>query len=400
MSKRQEIALRKEAMLHELREAYRLGAVTPGRMAVSQRELSARYGLALRTVAVEMQKLVEERVLTIVPRVGTFVGCPTVVQPDYYLFALPELLPVGGYSDYVNSARRGFEERIAERGGATITLAPDVLQRYISNGELPPVAGIFRWASVDIEELAPGYFGPETPRAYFGRPSPEEWARSEAQGLVEDGVDFDNENGGEQATRHLLDLGHRRIGFLGLHAGETLGHQSMHWSFERETGWRHAMERVGLPYSGLSFLPAQRSGIEQSEQRLSASEAARALLRHPDVTAVITVNELACISLLQELEAAGVPRQNWPAIVCFDDFASKDEHILSSLNLPWTGLGHLAADRLWERKNGHLTGAGELKLVAPRLVRRLSCRSDWSLRQFPTVPLRTPRIQVREVAVA
>ena len=400
MSKRQEIAVRKEAMLHELREAYRLGAVTPGRMAVSQRELSARYGLALRTVAVEMQKLVEERVLTIIPRVGTFVGCPTVVQPDYYLFALPPMLPVGGYSDYVNAARRGFEERIAERGGATVTLAPDVLQRYVAAAELPPIAGIFRWAGVEVDELAPGYFDGDAPRAYFGRPSPEEWARAEALGYVEDGVDFDNENGGEQATRHLLDLGHRRIGFLGLHAGETLGHHTMHWSFERETGWRHAMKRVALSSEGLSFLPTERSGLDQREQRASAREAARALLRHPAVTAVITVNELACISLLEELEAAAVPRRSWPAIVCFDDFAPKDEHILSSLNLPWTGLGHLAADRLWERKNGHISGRGELKLVAPRLVRRLSCRGDWSLRQIVPTALEPRRILAREAALA
>ena len=400
MSKRQEIALRKEAMLHELREAYRLGAVTPGRMAVSQRELSARYGLALRTVAVEMQKLVEERVLTIVPRVGTFVGCPTVVQPDYYLFALPPLLAVGGYSDYVNAARRGFEERIAERGGATVTLAPDVLQRYIAAGELPPIAGIFRWAGVEVDQLAPGQFGAEVPRAYFGRPSPEQRTHAEALGYAEDGVDFDNENGGEQATRHLLDLGHRRIGFLGLHAGETLGHQTMHWSFERESGWRHAMQRVGLSSEGLSFLPGESSGLDQADQRDKAREAARQLIAHPDVTAVITVNELACISLLEELEAAAVSRRLWPAIVCFDDFAPKDEHILSSLNLPWTGLGHLAADRLWERKNGHISGHGELKLVAPRLVRRLSCRGDWSLRQVAPTILDPRRMPTRAAVVA
>lgn len=401
---RREISRRKEAMLRELRLAYQSAGSLPGDVAVSQRELSVRHGLSQRTVALEMQKLVEEGVLYMVPRVGTFVGRPHRAEPDCYLFVLPTVPASLGYSEYVNAARRGFEERVADLSGATIAMTCEGLRQYIAGEGLPRLSGVFQWGGIDRAALfgeagctagalaaltRPGtLFGPDVPQVRFGHPaamtlqaeSPATDGAEPAPHVIPmDGVNFDSVAGGEQATHHLLSQGHRSVAFIGLHGPDTIPDDgSMHWSREREAGWRKAMDGAGLPWQGLSFLPAQSSALPNDAQLKSAKEAAEMLVRRPGITAVVAVNEIASSVVLEELRALNVPRSSWPAIICFDDSTESEANIVSSLHLPWSELGRSAADVLCERRHGRLTGGQHERVVAMRLVRRLTCRQDWT----------------------
>lgn len=56
-------------------------------------------------------------------------------------------------------------------------------------------------------------------------------------------VGIDDVAGGRMATQHLIDLGHRRIGFVGDRPDNAFGFTS---SAERETGFREAMADAGL----------------------------------------------------------------------------------------------------------------------------------------------------------
>src|SRR3546814_18337769 len=81
---------------------------------------------------------------------------------------------------------------------------------------------------------------------------------------------MDDEGSAQIATRHLIDLGHRRIGFI---AGSAVYNLSG-W---RVQGWREGMEAAGRHADGLLVAGACSSA--------SGQEAARTLLDSPDPAA-------------------------------------------------------------------------------------------------------------------
>jgi DNA-binding LacI/PurR family transcriptional regulator len=93
------------------------------------------------------------------------------------------------------------------------------------------------------------------------------------------------------------------------------------------------------------------------------------------------VNAFAARGLLEGLEAASRPSALRPAIVGFDsELARRQElslHLLTAMRLPWDEIGRQAANLLWERSRGTLTGLPQRRLARMSLIPRLSCRADW-----------------------
>jgi DNA-binding LacI/PurR family transcriptional regulator len=111
-----------------------------------------------------------------------------------------------------------------------------------------------------------------------------------------------NRAGALLATRHLLGLGHTRIGMLA-------GADGVQTSDERREGYAHAMEASGLQ-------PLVADGGFRIEPSRAAAER---LLEHRDMTALITANNLASIGALQALQAAGRRVPDDVALVTMDD---------------------------------------------------------------------------------
>lgn len=118
----------------------------------------------------------------------------------------------------------------------------------------------------------------------------------------------DNEYGGWLATRHLLDLGHRRIAYLG---GPTAGrsHQA------RAAGYRRALQEAGLRFEPELVLPGDGS--------LGAGRAALARLldRNGDgrPTALFCYNDLSALGLLAEAHRRGLRLPDDLSVVGFDN---------------------------------------------------------------------------------
>jgi len=134
---RQETGKRKQALMRWLRDAIHSGNLCPGEMTPTARELSERFHLSLRVVVLEMQVLVQEGLLFNLPRRGTFVGRAPHQSHDVYLLAVgcaPEA--------HAHLLRIGFEERIAQLGGATLVLPLAEAVECRRQGTLPAIAGI------------------------------------------------------------------------------------------------------------------------------------------------------------------------------------------------------------------------------------------------------------------
>ena len=362
------------AMQDSFRTDVREGRLSPNAMLPSARELGAQFGLSHMSTARVLQSLVEEGVLRSVPRVGYFVGASIKREAGNYLILSPN---TKFWNDaYSVQFRIGFENRISKLGGSTLMMHWDTALQFKEQGNLPSLAGVFNMSTHDflVEQGVPNV-----------------WIHSrKPQNSAFDAVSFDDLMGGVQATRHLLNLGHRRIAFLGLHtpedgANDLRGQKDdgLMWSVERERGWKDAMCEAGLYDTELYFHPRQTAWPYDAdkEHREAAYEFSLNLLeqlRSLEITAVIAVNGAACQGFLDAVQDSSMDESECPALLGFDYEADSGSHFVSTMRLPWHELGQTAADLLWERHHGTLRGATTHRAVPMRLIPRLSCRTDWN----------------------
>jgi DNA-binding LacI/PurR family transcriptional regulator len=91
-------------------------------------------------------------------------------------------------------------------------------------------------------------------------------------------VDTDNVLGSRLATRHLIELGHRSVGFLGWPGQSWVGE-------DRVAGWHEELAAHGLPHPDTAVARAVND-------RQAGAAAAEALLRgRPDLTGVVAVSD-------------------------------------------------------------------------------------------------------------
>jgi len=145
----------------------------------------------------------------------------------------------------------------------------------------------------------------------------------------------DNVTGAGRITRHLLNLGHRRIAYLG-------GMHSMVVRQDRHRGFSEAMATAGLgvdPALNLESMPTRDGGF-------SAMGAALALADGP--TAVVCYNDVVAIGAMLAAARRGLTVGRDIAIVGFDD-TSEARHVspaLTTISVDAVGLGERAAAML------------------------------------------------------
>jgi LacI family transcriptional regulator len=164
--------------------------------------------------------------------------------------------------------------------------------------------------------------------------------RAEHGGFSGCSVSVDDVEGGDLATTHLLELGHRRLAFVG-------GPPGIVQVRDRLQGSRRALDAAGLPADTL---------IEITTGSLTVSEGRRAgevLLGLPTrrrPTAVFCANDLLALGLLQQLAQCGIGVPDDVAIVGYDDieFAAAATVPLTSVRQPRHLLGRTGAELLLE----------------------------------------------------
>jgi hypothetical protein len=345
----------------------------------SVRELAARFGLSNQVVHQEVQRMVEEGILYSVPGSGTFVGTPPTKTDEFFLIV--------AYDRHgaINPLDVGFAQRIAALGGASLSLTPEAIRARNKVHAVPSLAGVWDTTFGLADDLPWGPLRREVPRVgSFGyREDPD----------FMDGVGVDDVDGGQQATTHLLRLGHKRIAFLGVHGarGTVPGHTA--WSQRREEGWRSVLDEAGLPSEGLSFHPEDALAPPEQDIHLwslsdAARSAARYLVARPDVTAVVAANDEAAIAYIRALHELGVPVERWPAVVGYDNLPNRRGQILSSLHRPLDKVGAAAADILWERWQGKIKDPTPvLRRIPMVLLPRVTSESGWAVRLPDAVSL-------------
>lgn len=179
-------------------------------------------------------------------------------------------------------------------------------------------------------------------------------------------VSVDHRVAGFIATRHLLLLGHRRIGFLS-GAIETISRR------QRLAGYQHALEEADVQFAKeLVWEGHSLGGYGDIQGAELGKEGMIALLDLPDPpTAVVTINDIYAIGAMAGVRARGFTVPDDISVVGFDDIvlASLIDPPLTTVAQPLTDMARFALDVISDaHKNSHETPAS--LVVQPRLVIR------------------------------
>ncbi len=384
MATKSEMQKRRMSLKQFVKDTLGRGELLPGQIMPPVRQLAEEHKLSLSVVNQVLQEFADEGMLYSVPRVGTFVGQRYRHSSEFYLLLVPDR-PQDKERQF--RLQLGFEERITQLGGASLVMFPEQAFDLRDRGELPPLTGIFNYAYHPEREINWHDDG-SIPSVGFAS-----WMEDSEHSDI---VSFDDVDGGRQAAQCLIGMGHRQIAFLSINPASYQEGVYL-WSVDREAGWRQALVDAGLRPEGLAFylnylLPFRCPNEEGVE---AAQQASRTLARRRDITAVVAANDTMACGLFAALEEVGIPQENWPAIVSFDNFdifPSASRYMLTSFSLPWDELGRTAADLLWQRKNGKLIGPPEHRRIPVRLIRRMTSQAGWSF----TVP----EVKVKKRAIA
>lgn len=177
-------------------------------------------------------------------------------------------------------------------------------------------------------------------------------------------VTGDNREGGALTARHLVALGHRRLGLIA-------GPENLASAAERREGFLDAARAAGAETKP----EWQASG---NFQLLAGYEAMMRILSVPErPTAVACANDLMALGALRALRVAGVKVPEEMALIGYDDIpmASLSDPALTTIVQPAYRLGAAAMERLLARVDGGEEGPPFTTVLPVRLVTRESCGS-------------------------
>lgn len=175
-------------------------------------------------------------------------------------------------------------------------------------------------------------------------------------------VVIDNTRGGFLATKHLIEQGYKKIGYI----GGTKGSAS---SQDRFKGYQLAFEKYGIEYE-------PRFIVSGDFKRETGYNIMKKLLEGPEYPdAVFAENDLLALGAMQAIREKGLKIPQDIAVVGFDDipFASFPEVQLTTICQPKYEMGRIAAQILMDKltqKKGKNTD--RKVILEPELIVRKS----------------------------
>jgi LacI family transcriptional regulator len=181
------------------------------------------------------------------------------------------------------------------------------------------------------------------------------------RGVESDVVVGDNAGGARRLVEHLIDLGHRRIGFI-------TESDEVSTARDRRQSYEAALASAGLPRDPALIVTSTvdpRGGYDGMRRLLELDE-------RP--TAVFAVNNLVAVGAIEAVRAHGLEVPGDVALVCFDDieYASRLYPFLTVMAQPAETLGTLGTQLLVERIEGRAPEQNRVVLLPAQFIVRRS----------------------------
>ena len=167
--------------------------------------------------------------------------------------------------------------------------------------------------------------------------------------------------GGRLAARHLLELGHTRIAFLGDHPRTAWGFSSSrlrHWGFKHEIS------------AALGEDAAKMSALGD-HSRIAARELAIGLLRRKDPpTAIVCASDTQALGTLEAAAQLGVSVPGELSVTGYDDIEAAEYLGITTIRQPLQDSGGQAAEVLLSLLGGAESGPHNRRVLPVELIVR------------------------------
>ncbi len=271
---------------------------------------------------------------------------------------LIERLPVPAYADpAVGLMVHGVESEAGSHGYHVVLASIDS-----GSEELPPMVSERRVGGVVV--LGGGDIRDDYIRRLAASGLPLVLADNFVDDLAVACVLGDNETGAYLATRHLVELGHRRIAILeGPRKYKTL--------VERRQGYVRALEQAGMALDpALMVRPhpgSPRKGYREATDLLELPPSQRP-------TAIFAISDKTAMGALEALRNAGLRVPEDMALVGFDDIAESAHLVppLTTVRLPMQAIGAVAVQQLIARMEDDRSSSCKTVLYTELVVRESS----------------------------
>jgi LacI family transcriptional regulator len=181
----------------------------------------------------------------------------------------------------------------------------------------------------------------------------------------EPAVTATNRKGTLDAMRHLLALGHKRIGFI-------TGRMDLGCSQDRLEGYHSGLAEVGIPFDPSLVLEgdfAQPTGFRQAQSLLH---------REQRPTAIVASNDVMAFGVMDAVKEAGLRVGQDISVIGFDDIemASQVYPPLTTVRQPLADMGEAAVDLLVTLLQGRTPMTLRRELATELIIRKSTGRAN------------------------
>jgi DNA-binding LacI/PurR family transcriptional regulator len=317
----------REILIREIREK----KLVAGRRFPSERELAERFEVSRASVRETVSELIASGILFRTVGRGTFVAeeplknsghqVAFLINEDIFSFA------EAGYGRIL----RGVEDACRRRGDVLVFKSIGTDAGQLFSKESPKVDGI-----VIVGGLR--------------RPLLEHLRAAQIPVVLVDllihtksddieTVNIDYAGGTKRAMEHLVELGHRRIGFIGFPGSDKY---ESYWQSSAALELQYDPRLVEFLHS-VDLEPGFLAGFRATQKIMS---------RKAVFTAILATNDYVARGAMEALQAAGISVPDQVSIVGFDDFGLNTSPALTTVRADLEEVGRLAMEALRRRIQG------------------------------------------------
>ena len=338
-------------LMEELKQAIMSGSIKPGEKLPSENELSDRYHISRHTVRKALSILINEGYIEAEHGRGTFcsqrmghmknsrnVAVVTTYISDYIfprlIQGMDKVLTENGYSIILkNTANsRTKEERVLE----------DILTKDIEGLIIEPSKSQIYCKHTNLYAMLDQY---EIPYVFI-------------QGVYSQMIDkphilMDDCKGGYMVTKHLIDVGHRKI--LGIFKADDFQGK------ERHKGYVKALQEAGIAYD-----PDMVVWFHTEDRKTKPAMMMELFLEQKvEMDAVVCYNDQIAIEVIRCLQRNGLRVPEDISVTGYDNSVIAEGTVgLTTITHPQEKLGEMAAELLLEK----IRKVPEEKSRIPRLI--------------------------------
>jgi LacI family transcriptional regulator len=213
---------------------------------------------------------------------------------------------------------------------------------------------------VDGIIVAPGLDDPDIPHDAAGGDIPIVYICRRYLEPNKSFVVIDDERGGFLGTKHLIEQGYKKIGFIGVQ------NEALHLN-ERFEGYKQAFQKYGLELDDRYICSSdfkRQTGYRLIQKMIAKGDFPRAIFAENDILA---------LGVIQGIRESGLSTPEDIAVVGFDDIplASFPEVQMTTIRQPKHEMGEIAVSILLDQLSGSNTQSRKV-ILEPRLIVRKS----------------------------